>query len=46
VAQPKTVLLSFRIRTGEYDALCERASQQRDSLSEVTRKAIRLFLNE
>lgn len=46
VAQPRTVTLSIRLRTSEYDALCKRASAKDAKVSEVGRAAIRLFLVE
>lgn len=44
VDQPRTVTLSIRLKTGEYDALCKRASAADAKLSEVGRTAIRWFL--
>lgn len=46
VAQPKTVTLSLRLHLVEYDALCRRASRADAKVSDVGRKAIRLFLAE
>lgn len=44
VDEPRTVTLSIRLKTSEYDALCMRADKS--DISRISRVAILRFLNK
>lgn len=45
VATPRTITLSIRLKTSEYDALCQRARAAGEDVAALSRALLRLPLN-